>query len=90
MIKVNYTSNGYRHLYGHLNEINFAQPTTISRAAYLGKSGNTGTTDAHLHFHVQNGQYQSTSSGVTLVGMTGFTSNSNYPSGNAACGLMGR
>ncbi|MBI4670623.1 MAG: M23 family metallopeptidase [Chloroflexi bacterium] len=90
LVKIKKTSNGYRHYYGHLNEINFAQPSNVTRAAYLGKSGSSGTTQAHLHFHVQSGSNQLTATGITLVGMTGFTSNQNYPGVNAACGTMGR
>jgi murein DD-endopeptidase MepM/ murein hydrolase activator NlpD len=90
LIKINYTSNGKRHLYAHLNEINFAQSSTIDKGAYLGRSGNTGTFAYHLHFHVQDGPYQYNSNGVTLVGMVGFTSNSNYPGTSGPCGLMGR
>jgi hypothetical protein len=91
---------GHRHLYGHLIGI-FAPVVTgssIGRESTVGWVGGTGNvTGVHLHFHVQDGLYQSSSNGVSLVGMTGFTDNPNdtyYPSNDGVshpnCAWMGR
>lgn len=98
MWKIN--TNGDRHYYAHLSQIAAFKPNVgepISRGRYLGKSGSSGLgnpDNEHLHFHVQDGQFQNSSSGVSLVDMTGFTNWPDYPGQpngiSVTCGLMGR
>lgn len=90
------TSN-YYHYYAHLSSITVALNTTPAQGAEVGKVGNTGTSAVHLHHQVQTGSSQSTSTGITLIGMTGFTDNTSdpwYPSNDGvshySCAWMGR
>jgi len=89
LVKLN---SGYRHIYAHLSYIYPGYPigSSVSQNTPVGQVGASGTTATHLHFHVQNGQYQGSSSGVDLRGMYGFSANSYYPSSWATCGSMGR
>jgi murein DD-endopeptidase MepM/ murein hydrolase activator NlpD len=92
--------SGHRHLYGHLDGIDSSVVvgSSIGRGSLVGLVGNTGNTSGtHLHFHVQNGQYQSSSNGLSLIGMWGFTDNPSdpyYPSNDGvnhpSCAWMGR
>jgi murein DD-endopeptidase MepM/ murein hydrolase activator NlpD len=89
---------GYRHYYAHLKDIHSSVKGNIGahvdKDQLIGWVGNTGNvTGTHLHFHVQN----DLGVGVTLIGMTGFTDNSNdpyYPSNDGVshypCAWMGR
>ena len=91
---------GYRHYYAHL--IGITWPATqvgnyIDRDVMIGWVGGTGGVPVHLHFHVQDGQYESISNGVTLVGMYGFRDNPDdpyYPCNDGVshynCAWMGR
>lgn len=90
-------TNGYYHLYGHLNSIytwNFVNGWYVSKDTEIGEVGNTGgtSTGVHLHFHIHTGsQYTSAGTGVNLSGLLiGFTANSNYPSVSATCGYTSR
>lgn len=91
-------SNGSYHYYAHLSSIKsyIVKDYQVKlHGLLLGYSGNSGlgrpgTQGAHLHFHIQDGPSYSTAKGVSLVGMTGFTANSKYPSGSGVCGSMGR
>jgi murein DD-endopeptidase MepM/ murein hydrolase activator NlpD len=47
-------SNGYDTIYAHLSEILVREGQQVKRGHLLGKSGSTGTKEAHLHFEVQN------------------------------------
>jgi murein DD-endopeptidase MepM/ murein hydrolase activator NlpD len=83
---------GKRHLYAHLSEVapGIDVGALVSRGQRLGKVGNSGNVGAHLHFHVQDGPGPHSGVGTNLIGMYGFTANSNYPSVFATCGSMGR
>ena len=92
-------SDNLSSYYAHLSAISGLAyvGAGIVRGAYVGNSGNTGTTTGpHLHFHVQIGQYvDSPSTPVDLTGMVGFAPNGYYPSANlnsngVVCGTMGR
>lgn len=49
------TSNGERHIYGHLSEIDVFKGQRIHPGDFLGYTGNTGHSHgAHLHFGIQN------------------------------------
>jgi len=97
LVKIN--SGGYRHVYGHLSSIQLGinVNTVVFVDTKIGRVGNTGGVPTHLHFHVQNGQFQSNSSGVTLVGMYVFNDNPSdnyYPSSDGVdhpnCASTGR
>jgi len=90
------TSN-YYHYYAHMSSISVALNATPAQGAEVGKVGNTGTSAVHLHFQVQTGSTQSSSTGISLIGMTGFTDNTAdnwYPSNDGvshySCAWMGR
>jgi len=91
-------SSGYYHYYAHLIGIFWpvTAGTSVSRGDLLGWVGSSGTSATHLHFHVQNGASQGSSTGIDLRGMTGFTDSSDswYPSNDGtshySCAWMGR
>lgn len=91
-------SGSYYHYYAHLSgilsyiKVGYEVSRYGLRLGYVGNTGlgRPGHEGAHLHFHIQDGALHNSSNGVSLVGMTGFTSNSLYPAGSGICGSMGR
>jgi len=56
--------------YAHLNTINTYNGANIVTYQFIAKSGNSGPSSIHLHFHVNN---------TNLTGMSGFSPNTNPP-----------
>ena len=90
-------SGGYHHYYAHLSSTSVTSGSSPGQGVEVGKVGNTGTSAVHLHHQVQSGASQSTATGITLVGMVGFTDNAAdnwYPSNDGvshySCAWMGR
>ncbi len=77
----------YLAYYAHLNSFVLSPGVEASTLRLIAYSGNTGsnTTGPHLHFHIE-----SLGDAVNLANLITFDENSNYPSGNAACGKMYR
>lgn len=81
---------GYTAYYAHLNTINTYNGANVVTYQFIARSGNSGPSSTHLHFHVNN---------QNLTGMSGFFPNTNppppgevvYPSMVVgSCGDMGR
>ena len=67
--------------YAHLNTINTYNGANIVTYQFIAKSGNSGPSSIHLHFHVNY---------TNLTGMSGFFPNANYPTmQDVSCGNMG-
>ncbi len=81
---------GYTAYYAHLNTINVSNGASVATYQFIAKSGNSGPSSIHLHFHVKD---------QNLTGMSGFSPNTSppppgevvYPSTTVgSCGDMGR
>lgn len=74
--------DGKTAYYAHLNTINTYNGANIVTYQFIAKSGNSGPSSIHLHFHVNY---------TNLTGMSGFFPNANYPTmQDVSCGNMGR
>ncbi len=74
--------DGKTAYYAHLNTINTYNGANITTYQFIAKSGNSGPSNIHLHFHVNY---------TNLTGMSGFNPNGNYPTmTDISCGTMGR
>lgn len=86
---------GKEAYYAHLKSISQSLQlnATLYTYQWIGASGMTGTSTAHLHFHARWGN-----DSVALTGMSGFTPWSTYPGADPTaptgiavqCGTMGR
>ncbi len=81
LVKMYELGSGYIAHYAHLKSIsssvtsNYGTLTILPKYTNLGKSGSSGTTAAHLHFHVET----TSNSGINLSGMSGLSLWSGYP-----------
>lgn len=75
----------YGAYYAHLNSFVLSPGAEASTTRLIAYSGSTGTSKAHLHFHVY-----SINDAVNVANLITFAENSNYPSVYADCGTMYR
>lgn len=71
--------DGLTSWYGHLSEVAVTQGEKVYRGSFLGKSGKTGTSQAHFHFEVRNKDNQSIPTPINgLQWMGGFDSSCSF------------
>ena len=75
----------YSAYYAHLNSFSATPGSYRGAGSLIASSGSTGTSAAHLHFHVFG-----SNQAVNLAPITNFAENANYPGTYAACGTMSR
>jgi murein DD-endopeptidase MepM/ murein hydrolase activator NlpD len=80
-------SNGYDTIYAHLSEFAVSKDEQVKKGQLIGKSGDTGTDQAHLHFEVQKGDGNNTDVRPSTFGVSGATGGGNLLSGSSSVGM---